>query len=257
MERLAPREGQQEGTALAEGEVRSPEQLVQEVREALARCTEGPDEAGQLNARVPRLGALLGAEAAAGLLQEVLSVRGIAGAEDGQGRSCRAAAVEALLGLGHPHALTVLPEDLAWYRAEGRRLPWGIQLLLGGALAAAATQAWTLGARAASALAKVRGTGWDLEALSAALDRTAPDWPWTFASGLHGVVLAGVLAGVMRSPARARRGRAWQVAGLVLGVVGGVIAAMGRSMGYAWVCTVLTLWASLRALESGHGRGPD
>lgn len=42
------------------------------------------------------------------------------GLVDTQGRSCRAAAVEALLSLGFPYALEVRPEDLEHLRAEGR-----------------------------------------------------------------------------------------------------------------------------------------
>jgi hypothetical protein len=39
---------------------------------------------------------------------------------DSRGRTCRAAAVEALLSLGYPWALHVTPEDLEHYRAQSR-----------------------------------------------------------------------------------------------------------------------------------------
>ncbi|MBM4380456.1 MAG: hypothetical protein FJ086_14370 [Deltaproteobacteria bacterium] len=255
MEREAVSTGQEAAQAGAGGPVPSPEQLGRDVREALSRCAEDPDEAGRLNALMPQLGPLLGASAAAGLLQEVLAQRGLPGAADRQGRSCRSAAVEALLFLGHPHALTVRPEDLRWYRAEGRRLPWAVQVLLVAALAAAADQVWEFGARAGRTLSAVFRQDWEGQDVTAVLDRTGAGWEWTVAAAVHGAVAAGALGMVMASPARTRWGRTWQVTALLLGVLGGVVTAFGRSTLPAGVCALLTFLAALQALQSGQERG--
>jgi hypothetical protein len=57
-------------------------------------------------------------EAAAWWLLRALEENTWIGWTDARGRTCRAAAVEALLGLGYPWALHVTPEDLEHYRAQ-------------------------------------------------------------------------------------------------------------------------------------------
>ena len=245
MESEGVRQAQQREPGEGGAAVPLPEQVARDFREALARCVEDEDEAGRLNAQMPRLGTLLGKETAAQLLREALARRGIAGAEDAQGRCCRSAAVEALLALGHPHALTVTPEDLDWYRAEGRRLPWGTQGMLGLALLAAANEAWELVPRAAR------------QVLAATANRPGADtvdWEWPLAAALHGLLLLGVVGIVMGSPARTRRGRAWQAGLLVTGFLGGAVAAFGRDMGPVWLCAGVTLTAAVTALLSHQER---
>jgi hypothetical protein len=246
MEREAGGRELQAPPGAAGGAIPSAEALAGEFREALARCRDDGAQAGRLNALMPQLGALLGREAAAGMLREVLSTRGIAAGEDAAGRSCRAVAVEALLQLGHPYAFTVSPEDLAWYRAEGRRLPWGVQGLLGLSLVAAGNQVWQLTGRAWEALWGLGERAWE----------GPGDWEWTVAAPVQGALLAAVLLGVMRSPARSSRGRAWQAVLLVVALLGGVVAGLGEHMGPAWLCTLVALPAAVVALSSGQERDP-
>lgn len=62
-----------------------------------------------------------GAAGDAATLTKYLEAGAFNDAVDAGGRSCRAAATDALLRLGYPWALSVRPEDLSWFRAHSRR----------------------------------------------------------------------------------------------------------------------------------------
>lgn len=75
---------------------------------------------------------------------------------DSQGRSPRAKAVEAVLGLGYPWALSLNPEDLAFYRAQtkpaaSRTRLWVVMALLAGLGAGLGASLFTLSAPAVKA----------------------------------------------------------------------------------------------------------
>lgn len=80
---------------------------------------ERPEVARKLNAQLEVLGSAGGGRPEADVLHRLLESGKLEGLVDGQGRSCRAVAVEALLGLGFPYALEVRPEDLEHLRASG------------------------------------------------------------------------------------------------------------------------------------------
>jgi hypothetical protein len=71
--------------------------------------------AGELNAALDRAGRHP-SRGLADLLLRWLDQGDLDGLEDAEGRSCRAAAVEALLSMGYPFALEVRPEDLEHLR---------------------------------------------------------------------------------------------------------------------------------------------
>ncbi|MFP2932405.1 hypothetical protein ACLESO_46105, partial [Pyxidicoccus sp. 3LG] len=87
---------------------------------------ERPEVASKLNALLAQMAAEGGDRQVADTFHRLLESGKLEGLVDTQGRSCRAAAVEALLALGFPYALEVEPEDLEHLRASGRRdLAWG------------------------------------------------------------------------------------------------------------------------------------
>lgn len=82
----------------------------------------------------------------ADLLHLLLESGQLAGLEDATGRTCRAAATEALLRLGFPFALEVRPEDLEHLRgldpSAPSRFPWAPWAAAGTLGAGAVTQWW-------------------------------------------------------------------------------------------------------------------
>jgi hypothetical protein len=98
------------------------------VQEARAASTEAERAvaAGRLNQQFDTLEAGSGGRQVADLLHELLEGGQLAGLEDTTGRTCRAAATEALLRLGYPFALEVRPEDLEHLRGrDGEQgFPW-------------------------------------------------------------------------------------------------------------------------------------
>ncbi|WP_164007508.1 hypothetical protein [Pyxidicoccus trucidator] len=82
---------------------------------------ERPELALRLNSLLGQMAAEGGDRQVADTFHRLLDSGKLEGLVDTQGRSCRAAAVEALLSLGFPYALEVRPEDLEHLRADGRR----------------------------------------------------------------------------------------------------------------------------------------
>jgi len=100
--------------------------LVQDARVA-ASDPERAQVAGELNQQLDALAAGGGSREVADLLQQLLESGRLAGLADAEGRSCRAAATEALTRLGFPYALEVRPEDLAFLRGQAEAsqgFPW-------------------------------------------------------------------------------------------------------------------------------------
>jgi hypothetical protein len=165
---------------------------------------------------------VLGSAGAAELLHELLGQRGVGMAEDSEGMSTRGRAVETLLGLGHPWGLTVTPEDLRWYRGEGRRLRAGGMFLVGLPLLSSLVQAWSFGARL-----------WQSPGVDAA-------------AGLALALGTAAFAGLsLLRPPRLRSGRRAHLGLLVAGVGGGLVAAFGEHTGLAWVTAVVTVPVAL------------
>lgn len=100
--------------------------LVQDARVA-ASDAERAQVAGELNQQLDALAAAGGSREVADLLEQLLESGRLAGLADAGGRTCRAAATEALTRLGFPYALEVRPEDLDFLRGQGgasQGLPW-------------------------------------------------------------------------------------------------------------------------------------
>lgn len=74
--------------------------------------------ADELNASFLELGRRGGSRAVADFLGQKLESGALAGLEGSHHRSCRAAAVEALISMGFPFALEVSPDDLEHLRAS-------------------------------------------------------------------------------------------------------------------------------------------
>ncbi|NVJ04487.1 hypothetical protein HUW63_04410 [Myxococcus sp. AM001] len=79
---------------------------------------ERPLVAARLNLQLSRMARTGGDRLVADTFLRLLESGRLAGLVDAQGRTCRAAAVEALLSLGFPYALEVQPEDLEHLRAN-------------------------------------------------------------------------------------------------------------------------------------------
>ncbi|HYO56481.1 hypothetical protein [Archangium sp.] len=100
--------------------------LVEEARVA----TTGAERAvlaTKINHQLDALAAGGGSREVADLLHQLLESGQLAGLEDAEGRSCRAAATKALTRLGFPFALEVRPEDLAHLRGldeDAQGFPW-------------------------------------------------------------------------------------------------------------------------------------
>jgi hypothetical protein len=112
-----------------------------------ARGVSGPERevlALRLNQRLDTLDAEGRERQVAEVLHELLEGGRLEGLAESLGRPCRAAAVEALLGLGFPYALEVRPEDLAYLRSQQRRgggFPW-MSAAAGGTLAGGLLGQW-------------------------------------------------------------------------------------------------------------------
>ncbi|NOJ78868.1 hypothetical protein HNV28_11025 [Myxococcus xanthus] len=79
---------------------------------------ERPLVAARLNLQLSRMARTGGDRLVADTFLRLLESGRLSGLVDAKGRTCRAAAVEALLSLGFPYALEVQPEDLAHLRAN-------------------------------------------------------------------------------------------------------------------------------------------
>jgi hypothetical protein len=115
---------------------------VQEAREASTE-DERAVAAAKLNAQLDTLEAGSGGRQVADLLHGLLEGGQLAGLEDTTGRTCRAAATEALLRLGFPFALEVRPEDLDHLRGRDGEpgFPWA-SLAAGGVLGSGLLAQW-------------------------------------------------------------------------------------------------------------------
>lgn len=117
--------------------------LVEEARVAASEA-ERAGVSARLNRQLDDLPAGGGSREVADLLEHLLESGQLAGLEDAEGRSCRAAATEALTRLGFPFALEVRPEDLAHLRGEDSGPPgpaWQV-LAAGGVLGAGIFAQW-------------------------------------------------------------------------------------------------------------------
>ncbi len=108
------------------GELPLPVQLAVQAARAASTEAERAVAAAKLNQQLDTLEAGSGGRQVADLLHELLEGGQLAGLEDTTGRTCRAAATEALLRLGFPFALEVRPEDLDHLRGRdaGQGFPW-------------------------------------------------------------------------------------------------------------------------------------
>ncbi|WP_239989389.1 hypothetical protein [Corallococcus macrosporus] len=82
---------------------------------------ERPLIAARLNLQLARMARTGGDRLVADTFLRLLESGRLTGLVDARGRTCRAAAVEALLSLGFPYALEVHPEDLAHLRANAQQ----------------------------------------------------------------------------------------------------------------------------------------
>lgn len=83
---------------------------------ATASDTERRDLAGQINVVLQRMRAPGNDTAEAAAIHAALDQHALDDLFDADGRSCRREAVETLIAMGFPHALTVSPEDFAEMR---------------------------------------------------------------------------------------------------------------------------------------------
>jgi hypothetical protein len=120
--------------------------VVQEARAATSEA-ERTSLAERINHQLDTLEVGGEGRRVADLLHQLLEGGLLAGLEDASGRTCRAAATEALLRLGFPFALEVRPEDLEHLRAMDPSAPsrfawapWGAA----GALGAGTVTQWLL-----------------------------------------------------------------------------------------------------------------
>ncbi|WP_158501614.1 hypothetical protein [Vitiosangium sp. GDMCC 1.1324] len=119
--------------------------LVEDAREATTDA-ERTALAAKINGQLEGLAAGGGSREVADLLEQLLESGQLEGLVDGEGRSCRAAATEALTRLGFPFALEVRPEDLAHLRGQDGDSPgfrWA-PLAAGGVLGAGIVGQWLL-----------------------------------------------------------------------------------------------------------------
>ncbi|MFY0564741.1 hypothetical protein ACN28E_12875 [Archangium lansingense] len=126
----------------------APGQVLALVQEGRAAATEAERAlvAGKLNQALDALAAGRGSREAADLLHQLLESGQLAGLEEAGGRTCRAAAIEALTKFGFPYALEVRPEDLAWLRDEtgdAQVSPWA-PTMAGTVLVAGIVAQWVL-----------------------------------------------------------------------------------------------------------------
>jgi hypothetical protein len=126
------------------GEVSLPVLLTLEEARAAPTRAQRAGGAARINQQLDTLEAGGSGRQVADLLHELLESGRLAGLEDAEGRTCRAAATEALLRLGYPFALEVRPEDLEHLRGldkDGRRFPWA-SVAAGGTMAAGLLGQW-------------------------------------------------------------------------------------------------------------------
>ncbi len=165
----------------------------------------------------------------ADLLHQFLESGQLAGLEDASGRTCRAAATEALLRLGFPFALEVRPEDLEHLRAldpsAPSRFPWA-PWGAAGALGAGTVTEWLL-----------------TQSASPSLPSEEPLLPLVLLMGLSLLSLVPALLGPERSDARRAGLLGLLVLALVqlfLGVSGGYYGTFsGGAALLAWLLLVL------------------
>jgi len=166
----------------------------------------------------------------ADLLHQFLEGGQLAGLEDASGRTCRAAATEALLRLGFPFALEVRPEDLEHLRARDpsapSRFPWA-PWGAAGALGAGTVTEWLLTQSASPPLSPSE----------------EPLLPLVLLMGLSLLSLVPALLGPERSDARRAGLLVLLVLALVqlfLGVFGGYYGTFsGGAALLAWLLLVL------------------
>ncbi len=165
----------------------------------------------------------------ADLLHQFLESGQLAGLEDASGRTCRAAATEALLRLGFPFALEVRPEDLEHLRtldpSAPSRFPWA-PWGAAGALGAGTVTEWLL-----------------TQSASPSLPSEEPLLPLVLLMGLSLLSLVPALLGPERSDARRAGLLGLLVLALVqlfLGVSGGYYGTFsGGAALLAWLLLVL------------------
>ncbi|MCP3138927.1 hypothetical protein LXT23_16585 [Pyxidicoccus sp. QH1ED-7-1] len=96
--------------------------LTEQARRA-SSMPERQELASKLNALLAQMAAEGGDRQVADTFHRLLGSGKLEGLVGTEGRTCRAAAVEALLSLGFPYALEVEPEDLEYLRASGQEGP--------------------------------------------------------------------------------------------------------------------------------------
>jgi hypothetical protein len=180
-----------------------------ELARLLAAAEAAPAGAGRQEA-AGRLVAALGAgvpegedrRAVADLLVGALAAGRLEVLVDGEGRTARGAAAEALLGLGYPWALEIAPEDLAHLRQEQARRE--------GAGAPGGRAAATLALGAVGGAALLAGAGVE-----------GQDLAWVVAQGFLGAVSVGAYTQGDAAPEQRRRqGRLFAVLAAGVGLVG-------------------------------------
>jgi hypothetical protein len=198
--------------------------LVQQARMA-ASDAERAGVAGELNQQLDALAAGGGSREVADLLEQLLESGQLAGLEDTGGRTCRAAATEALTRLGFPYALEVRPEDLAFLRGQDEAspdFPWR-PTAAGALLVAGIVAQWAI----------------HMESL----DKEGPGLSLVLLMGLSLLALVPALLGPERSASRRAGLLGLLVLSLVqlyLGVFGGYYGALSGGAGLlAWLLLML------------------
>ncbi len=199
--------------------------LVQDARVA-ASDAERVLVAGALNQQLDALAAGGGSREVADLLQQLLESGRLAGLADAGGRTCRAAAIEALTRLGFPYALEVRPEDLDFLRGQDEAsegFPW-VPTAAGALVVAGIVAQWA-------------------GPLLQGLGREGPLLPLVLLMGLSLMALVPALLGPERSASQRAGLLGLLVLSLVqlyLGVFGGYYGALSGGAGLlAWLLLML------------------
>ncbi len=199
--------------------------LVQDARVA-ASDAERVLVAGALNQQLDALAAGGGSREVADLLQQLLESGRLAGLADAGGRTCRAAAIEALTRLGFPYALEVRPEDLDFLRGQDEAsegFPW-VPTAAGALVVAGIVAQWA-------------------GPLLQGLGREGPLLPLDLLMGLSLMALVPALLGPERSASQRAGLLGLLVLSLVqlyLGVFGGYYGALSGGAGLlAWLLLML------------------
>jgi hypothetical protein len=199
-----------------------------------ARRASGPERealAAQVHQQLEALASGRGSREVADLLHQMLEGEQLTALRDAEGRSCRGAAVEALLAQGYPYALEVRPEDLEHLRE-------GVQ--------PQATSPWVTGAAFL-----VLAVGLVVQGLGGPPEPSSEPSSEAFGGPLvlQGLMLLSLVAAT-QGPGRSALGKLGlgglaflSFLGLILGLFGGYYGAVAGASG---LLACLLLWLARR-----------